>query len=202
MVRQTRVMPTPAPPDPRRVPGRPRDQTLDAAIIAAAQQHLARYGYAGMSITSVAAAARTTPPSLRRRFPTKADLATAAIAALRAAEAPPATGSARDDVLLILGNFQTNLLRAQGMATLGTVLSEKQRQPELFALYQQRLVEPRRAMLRDALQRGITTGELPADTDLDTMVSLLIGSFYARYLTPDGVPTNWAERILDVLWPE
>lgn len=186
---------------PPRAPGRPRDAALDAAILSAAQEQLAHCGYAGMSVLSVAAAAGTTAPSLRRRFGTKADLATAAIAALRAVEPAPATGSARTDALAILKHFQVNLLRPHGMATLGTVLSEEHRQPELLAFYRERLVAPRRMMLRDALDRGVATGELAADTDVDATVSLLIGSYYARYLTTAGVPDDWAERVLTVVWP-
>ena len=48
--------------------GRPRDPELDRAILAAAEQQLREAGYAGMSLESVAAAAGTTVPAVRRRF--------------------------------------------------------------------------------------------------------------------------------------
>jgi AcrR family transcriptional regulator len=66
-----------------RSPGRPRDITLDTAISRTAARHLAERGFAGMSMEGVAAAAGTTPPSLRRRFRTKLQLAMAGINAIR-----------------------------------------------------------------------------------------------------------------------
>jgi hypothetical protein len=30
---------------------------------------------------------------------------------------------------------------------------------------------------------------------------MLIGAFYARYLSGEGVPADWAERVLLMVWP-
>ena len=51
--------------------GRPRNQALDGAILSAAARQLGELGYARMSLESVAAAAGTTVPSLRRRTGTR-----------------------------------------------------------------------------------------------------------------------------------
>jgi AcrR family transcriptional regulator len=98
-----------------------------------------------MSLESVAAAAGTTVPSLRRRYQTKLQLATAVIDSLRVQPLPKPTGTPRVDAAEILANFQSNLLRLHGMATVGTILAEEQRNPELLAHFRQHLVEPRRA---------------------------------------------------------
>jgi len=31
---------------------------------------------------------------------------------------------------------------------------------------------------------------------------MLIGSFYGRYLTIDGIPDDWPERVLSAIWPD
>jgi AcrR family transcriptional regulator len=59
--------------------GRPRNPALDQAILSAAARQLGELGYARMSLESVAAAAGTTVPSLRRQYPNKAELAAAAV---------------------------------------------------------------------------------------------------------------------------
>src|SRR3954469_17290798 len=59
--------------------GRPRNRDLDTAILAAAGRRLGELGYARMSLESVAAAAGTTVPSLRRRYRDKAELVAAVI---------------------------------------------------------------------------------------------------------------------------
>jgi len=145
-----------------RSPGRPRDATLDAAILRAAAHQLAERGYAGMSMEGVAAAAGTTAPSLRRRFRAKLDLAMAAISAMRAVPLPRATDDPRADALAILESLRVNLARRNGMAMVGTLLAEERRNPELLDRFRQRIDEPAAACLRQALAQGVRAGQLQA----------------------------------------
>lgn len=181
--------------------GRPRDAGLDSAILRAAVRQLAERGYAGMSMEGVPAAAGTTPPSLRRRFRGKLDLTLAAINAMRTEPLPRASGDPRADALAILENLEVNLARRNGMAILGTLLAEERRNPELLERFRQRIDEPVGEHLRRALARGLRAGQLGPDLDVDTAVSLLIGSFYARYLRSRRIPDDWAEHVLGVIWP-
>ena len=185
-----------------RTAGRPRNPGLDCAILAAAEQQLRELGYARMSLDSVAAAAGTTVPSVRRRFRGKADLAASVIGSLRIADLPAAAGAPRARALAVLRNFRANLLRRNSMAVVGTLLAEEQRHPELLGLFRSRLVEPRRVRLRQALADGIEAGELPQSADPEALASMLIGSFYARYLAASAIPDDWAERMLQQAWPD
>lgn len=181
--------------------GRPRDARLDAAILAAAEHQLEEKGYSGMSMESVAADAGTTVPSLRRRYPTKMDLVAAVIDSLRIEPLPRRATGPRADALAILANFQRNLERPLAMATLGSILSEEHRNPRLLERFRTRLVQPRRAMLRQALADGVSAGQLPRTLDIDAATNMLIGSFYARYLSGEAIPKDWARRVLLCLWP-
>jgi hypothetical protein len=87
------------------------------------------------------------------------------------------------------------------MALLGTLLEEEERTPELIERFRSRLVIERRARLSRALREGISTGELPADTDVEVAVAMLIGSFYARYVASGSIPRGWSRRVLEQLWP-
>lgn len=184
-----------------RSPGRPRDATLDTAILRAAARQLAERGYAGMSMEGVAAAAGTTAPSLRRRFRDKLALAMAAISAMRTVPLPRATSDPRADALAILDNLRVHLATRIGMTIVGTLLAEERRNPELLDRFRQRIDEPAAERLRQALAEGVHAGQLQPDIDLDTAVSLLIGSLYARYLGCRRIPDDWAERVLGVIWP-
>ncbi|HVC25908.1 MAG TPA: TetR/AcrR family transcriptional regulator [Acidimicrobiales bacterium] len=192
--------PSPLPTNRRR--GRPRDPSLDIAIVVAAQRHLAERGYSAMSLEAVAADAGTTVPSLRRRFPSKADLATAAIAELRVSVAIAATPSARADAVAVLVTLRSSLLRPRAMATLGTVLAEEERQPDLLRLFHDRLVVPRRAALSGILARAIVAGELDPATDVEALVNLLVGSLYETYVATGDIAPEWPERVVAVAWPE
>ena len=178
-------------------PGRPRNPALDSAILSAAAHQLGELGYARMSLESVAAAAGTTVPSLRRRYRNKAELAAAVIGSLRVEEPPDGAPSPRAHALAILENFHRNLRAIPALAVLGSLLAEEARHPELLHLFKTRIVEPRRALLRQAL----AAGELPDSADLDALTSMLIGSFYGRYVTLDGIPDDWPERVLSAVWP-
>jgi AcrR family transcriptional regulator len=177
--------------------GRPRNPALDRAILSAAAQQLGEFGYARMSLESVAAAAGTTVPSLRRRYPNKAELVAAVIGSLRVEEPPASAPTPRAHALAILENFHSNMRAIPALAILGSLLAEDGRHPELLHLFKTRIVEPRRALLRQAL----ASGDLPDSTDLDALTSMLVGSFYGRYITIAGIPDDWPERVLSVVWP-
>ena len=88
------------------------------------------------------------------------------------------------------------------MAVVGTLLAEEHRHPELLTAFRHRLVEPRRAALRRALAEGISSGELPDSADPEVLASMLIGSFYARYVATSDIPDDWAEQTLRQVWPD
>jgi AcrR family transcriptional regulator len=177
--------------------GRPRNPALDQAIVSAAARQLGELGYARMSLESVAAAAGTSVPSLRRRYQNKAELAAAVIASLRVEDPPADAPTPRAHALAILENFHRNLRAIPALAILGSLLAEEERHPELLGLFKTRIVEPRRALLRQAL----AAGDLLPSADLDALTSMLIGSFYGRYVTLAGIPDDWPDRVLSVIWP-
>ncbi|GAA1234952.1 TetR/AcrR family transcriptional regulator [Kitasatospora nipponensis] len=178
-------------------PGRPRDPALDRAILSAAARRLGEFGYARMSLEAVAADAGTTVPSLRRRYRDKAELVAAVIGSLRVEDPPADAPTPRAHALAILENFHGNLRATPALAVLGSLLTEEARHPELLDLFRTHIVEPRRALLRHALEAG----DLPGSVDLDALTSMLIGSFYARHVTIAGIPDDWANRVLSVVWP-
>ena len=181
-------------------PGRPRDPGVDRAILKAALRQLAEDGYSRMSMDAVASEAGVTKPTVYRRWSSKADLATAALAELQGDEALPSTGSAPADLRAILRSLQRTLFQPDGLAIIGAVMVEERHTPELITLFRERVVRPRRAMLWKALAAAEARGDLRPEADLDAAVTMLIGSFYAHYLTGDKMPRTWARRIVDTVW--
>jgi len=181
-------------------PGRPRDPNVNQAILAATLRQLSKDGYGRMSMDSVAAEAGVTKPTVYRRWASKADLATAALAELQVEEAAPSSGDAPTDLRAVLTTLQRSLCRPNGIAIIGTVMVEEHHTPELITLFRQRVVRPRRAMLRNVLEEAEKRGDLRNDADIDTAVSMLIGSFYAHYLTGEKIPRDWPRRIVQTVW--
>jgi AcrR family transcriptional regulator len=180
-------------------PGRPRDAAVDQLIIEAAQRQLANVGFAQMSIESVAAEAGVSRPTLYRRWKSKEDLATAAIAALQIPKPPPAQDDVWSAVEAELVHFRRSLERPNGMSMIGMVLLEEHRMPELAAMFRSRLIEPRRQRMTALLRTGIGQGEIREGADIGTAVASAIGSFYAHYIATGSVPKGWERKTISFL---
>jgi len=180
--------------------GRPRSPAVERRILQATLRHLAAEGYSRMSVDAVAASAGASKPTLYRRWESKADLATAALGTMRLAELPIDTGSAKGDLEAALDNFCDSLLRPNGMALIGTVLAEEAHTPDLLRLFRERLVAPRRQILRDILEQAAKAGELRRNANLEASVNMLIGAIYARYLVSSRIPGGFTREVVDTLW--
>ena len=155
-----------------------------------------------MSLKSIADAAGTTVPSLRRRYADKAALAIAVVDSLRIDPLTVPPAEPRDQALAVLENFNANLRRPDSMALLGTLLAEEHTTPQMLQRFRARLSAPRRDALRKSLEAGVSAGELPPHTDPDIVANLLIGSFYARYINAGSIPKSWPSKVLAQIWPE
>src|SRR3981081_2209255 len=163
--------------------GRPRSAEKDVAILRAALRLLASHGYTRMTLDQVAVAAGVSKSTIHLRWKTKADLVTAALESMRMVDAPASSGDVRTDLVAILRDFAGTVERVRGMALIGTCLAEQAHTPELLILLRERTVLPRRALLREVLERACERGEIRADADeLEAAVSALLGPFYADYL--------------------
>jgi AcrR family transcriptional regulator len=183
-----------------RTPGRPRNHETESRILEAALHRLAEDGYSRMSLDAVAAEAGASKPTMYRRWSSKADVATAALRTIQLSEPRVDTGSTVGDLAGTLGNFCHSLLRPNGMALIGTVLAEEFHTPELLSLFRERIVAPRRAMLRAILERAQKRKELRPGVDLDCAVNMLLGAFYARYVVGSEIPSTFPDELTGIVW--
>ena len=173
---------------------------IDEAVLAQSRRMLAEVGYEAFSMAAVAAAAGTTRQALYRRFSSKADLATAAVASMAVEGGRVDTADPFADLVQELRHFQRGVSRPNGVSLIGTMLLSSA-DPELVDLFRTRLVHPRRARLRHILQRGAQAGFLEAaDADLDVAVSFLTGSFYALALSGTAPGRDWPKRVASLVW--
>jgi AcrR family transcriptional regulator len=179
-------------------PGRPRDDSLDRTILEVAARQLADRGYEGMSVLSVASEAATTRQALYRRWPTKADLAAAAVASMTDSR-HRRTDDPFKDLVRELADFRQGVSRPGGLSMVGTML-QTTTDAELRADYRTRIVEPRRSRLRTILERAVGAGLLDADGDVEGALTMLTGAWYGRALASDQPLTRWPERVAALVW--
>lgn len=180
--------------------GRPRSAEADRAILAAAVHLLARDGYQSMRMADVAAEAGVGKPTLYRRYPNKPELVAAAILALTASpqadhdpDLPVVTSAA---LLFLLRSAAAALATPGGMIILGSLLAQEQRDPDLIAAFRTRVFEPRHAVVRAVLSRGIAAGDVDPTTPLDVVVDVLFGSLLARAVLGEAVTDEWLADVV------
>jgi AcrR family transcriptional regulator len=168
-------------------------------VLEAAQRQLADHGYEGMSVSAVAEAARTTRQAVYRRWQSKADLATAAVAALAAAESPVETDDPYADLVAELTAFHRGVSRPNGISLIGAMLHGSTHE-ELRGLFRSRVVTPRRRRLRRILERARAAGLIAQDSDLSYAVAACTGTRYAQALAGSRVGADWPSRTARLVW--
>ncbi|HEX6246598.1 MAG TPA: TetR/AcrR family transcriptional regulator [Nocardioidaceae bacterium] len=173
----------------RRGRGRPRDPQTDERIIEAAADLLRRRGFERMTVDDVAAQAGVGKATVYRRWPSKDDLAVAAMERLYSLEIPhPDTGSIRTDLAESYRSVLTFVGSPEGSAYLKMSIAESVRDERIAALYRtatERAEEQARKMYVRAKERG----ELRQDVDLDCCVQWLGGIIASRAITGRPLPT-------------
>src|SRR5438552_389696 len=172
-------LPTPLAP-PRRAPksGRPRSAHIDDVILRTTLHHLAERGYDGLSVNAIAAETGVSKPTIYLRWPSKAELAAAAVSYMHVDQTLTLTGDVRRDLIGHLKRVQ-RVLDTVGIGLTGTVLASQSSNPALLAVFRERTVRPSRQRVRRILQEGIRQGAIRTGVDVNAAVHLLVGALYA-----------------------
>jgi AcrR family transcriptional regulator len=179
--------------------GRPRDATIDGAVLQTTLRLLARDGFAGLSLAAVAAEAGTTRPAIYRRWPDKTALVVDAIAHLAQVDPPPVTGHPFTDLVAELEHFRHCITEASALAVVGLMLGDGV-DDAVRRRYLAEIVAPRRARIRHCLTAARERGDLAPDADLEIVGSFLTGSWYAYALADNRPPGDWAARVARAAW--
>lgn len=181
--------------------GRPRSERAERAILGAVVAMLEEgVGYDALTIEAVAARAGVGKATIYRRWSSKDGLFVDAVRSVLDTPLPELPGqSVRDDLVTLLEAMRAS--KASGLAArlLPVLYTEIARYPQVLERYMRVAVAGRRERLRAVLRRGVTTGEVRADVDLDLAVSLLTGPILVASLlaNPELLVPGMAARIVD-----
>ena len=177
---------------------RPRSAESHAAILQAALELVVEDGLRGTTIEGIAARAGVGKTTIYRRWRTKEELFMEALQAIAFALPDPDTGSLRGDVEAIIA-FNLEHATRNAALLMPRLMVEAADDPDLFAVMQQVLVEPRREVLRTILRRAVERGEMREDVDPEVAIDLLIGPFIYAVLVTGADLQAVAERVQPVL---
>jgi AcrR family transcriptional regulator len=185
----------------RKGPGRPRSARADEAIIEAVLDLFAEgHTFDALSIEAIASRAGVGKATIYRRWPNKEALVVDAVVALKGPIPPIAGESVRDDLLTLVRGARKASRQRDGRVTM-CLVPELHRNESMHKQYQA-FVEPRRAVMRQVLQRGIETGELRADIDVELALLMLSGPMIIQTMlrwNPNLDEDGLAERLVDTV---
>ncbi|MEV5173705.1 TetR/AcrR family transcriptional regulator [Streptomyces flaveolus] len=188
--------------------GRPRDPAIEEAIIQATRKRLATDGYASMTIGDIVADAGVTRPTLYRRWANKYDLVIDALeyGLRKQREAYPPLDmdqlAPREALVEAVRRLDPRYHNERAMALHGNFMAEVERVPGLLEQLREHGVRPRCEELLMTLVSLQRRGAVREDVDLDMVVTLCFGGYFADYLrTGRDVPADFAERVVAAIWP-
>jgi AcrR family transcriptional regulator len=182
-----------------RRPGRPRSEQAEQAIIEATLELFAEQGFEGVCVEAVAARAGVGKATIYRRWPNKEELLLAALGSLKSPFPEPAGASVRDDLIAMMQVMCADRADPRKARRYALLLGEGQKYPRLMARYKENVVKPRHEAIRAVIRRGIETGELRQDTDVEVALLALTGAVMARERSEGSLDADFATRVVDGL---
>jgi AcrR family transcriptional regulator len=183
-----------------RRPGRPRSEAVERAIVDATLDLFATEGVEGVCVEAVAAKAGVGKATIYRRWPGKEEMLVEALGSLKTAFPQPVGHSVREDLVAIVTVLVDDCKDPRHIRLYSMWSVEGAKYPKLTSMFRQTVMEPNREVLRDVLRRGVRTGELRADTDVDLALFSLTGAVMAVGKEgADAFPDGFSERLVDQL---
>jgi AcrR family transcriptional regulator len=178
-----------------------RDEHARLAVLHAADDLLVERGFGGVTIEGIAARAGVAKQTIYRWWPSKVDILLDTLIDDASGQlAVPDTGPAVESTRRYLRSLARFLTKEPAGKVLLALIGEAQHDPAMARTFHQRYLGPQRQSERAMLQRGITSGELSADLDIDAALDALCGPILYRALTGTPIPRAFIDGLIaDVL---
>ena len=187
-------------PVPTRAIGRPRDGRADRAILEATLQLMAEHGVRDLRMDDVADRAGVGKATIYRRYRSKDELVSDAVATLVSEITIPDTGSTRADLTALMMHAVKLYSGPLAPRLMPAVLEEARRNPELASTVREQFLAGRRAALSAVLKRGVARGDLRHGLDLELALDVLGGAIFYRLLVTGGpIDERLAAGIVDLV---
>lgn len=184
--------------------GRPRSTQSHRAILNASYAELHDVGFRNLSIEGIARRAGVSKATVYRWWPNKAALLFEAVNSHPDAEQRYPDFEPSEDTRERLHDEIRGVIRyfagETGSAFLDLV-SESRFDPSLATALSEEFVEGRRAATRQVLAEGAARGQIRDDLDVETLMDMVWGAIYYRFLVLHDQPgPELADRLITQLW--
>lgn len=194
-------MPPPPSNNPRRtgqqrLGGRSERVVRDVTRATAAE--LARVGYAELRVEDVAAQAGVNKTTIYRRWPSKADLVSAAIRAVNEPlDEPPDHGSVRFDLLAVLQDKVARASTCEGQS-IHRMIALEMDHPEVASIARA-LRQEYQVPWITVIERAIARGELPVGSDPVLMSDMIMGPVFNLLRRREPVDDAYLDAVVNLV---
>jgi AcrR family transcriptional regulator len=176
--------------------GRPRLESTDRAIYAAAAALITERGYDGFSMAAVAERAGVAKTTVYRRWPSRSHLILETLTSVMRVPIFD-SGDVHADMVAFARTMAASM-RTPGARRLMTEIGLASSQWPDLSEAMERLYHERRAVVKHTLQRAQAAGELRASADPDLLIDQISGALHYRLLLRGEGPSDaYAERLVD-----
>ncbi len=180
--------------------GRPRDERADRAILSATLELMAEHGVNDLRTDEVANRAKVGKATIYRRYRSKEELVTAAVATLVSEITVPNEGSTREDLLALMREAVDVYTGSLAPGLMPSLVAEMRRSPDLARTVREGFLAGRRWALREVLERGVVRGDLDSDLDYELALDVLGGPLFYRLLITGGpIDEQLAEGVVELI---
>ena len=180
--------------------GRPRDESVDTAILAATVEELGARGFAGLSIEAVAARAGVAKTTIYRRWANATDLALDAMRTFEQDVRAAPEGSVRDQLVWLVDGMRRKWNDPKYRAIMRRVTGDGVANPEAYRQARGKLISPHLEALHAVLRRGVNEGLIRPDLDLAWIRQMMTAPIMTATLTfKERVSKAQIEATVDVV---
>ncbi len=158
-------------------------------------------GYGRLSIEAVARRAGVAKTAVYRRWGSKLEMVLEIVAGVAGRKLPlPDTGTLTGDLTVFMQILVIALRHPLASQIIPDLLAEASRNAEIAQTLQQALRANQHEIGTLLVGRAVERGELPAGTDPDLAVDLIVGPIYWRLtVNRDPLPTDYVRRLVDAV---
>lgn len=182
-------------------PGRPRDETIDAAIVDALFELVEEQGLAALTIDAIAERAGVSKATIYRRWASKEELMNDSVARLEDAVVFPESGDIREDLLTGLSRVRLSMTKSTAGAVFPWLVGEVAKGSEIGRRFAEAVIIPGRRKMAERISQAIEQGQLRSDLDVELAVDMLTGPALIQKLLGAVRTTDpdWTEKLVDNL---
>jgi AcrR family transcriptional regulator len=180
---------------------RTRDEMARRRVLDSARNLVQQMGPRAVTVHEIAAAAGVGRQTIYRWWPSKSAVIMDALIELTDPIPTDLPGSTYEAIRLQMHRV-VKMFASRNGELIRELVADSQGDPKIAQDFRDRFFAHRRAKGAVTLTRGVSTGELRSDLNVENALDVLYGSLWLRLLIGHA-PLSWraADQILDLAWP-